>query len=100
MGSINTWKSINGGASWTISSVWAGNCSGTVSSVHADHHVFEWNPLNGNLYLGHDGGISCTSNGGITWTEITGGFPISQIYRLGQGATNNNYTLIGLQDNE
>jgi PKD repeat protein/photosystem II stability/assembly factor-like uncharacterized protein len=99
VGSINTWKSVNGGTSWTISTVWAGNCFGTASSVHADHHVFARNPLNGNLYLGHDGGISYTADAGGNWTEITGGLPISQLYRLGQGASNSNYTLIGLQDN-
>ncbi|MBK6347958.1 MAG: PKD domain-containing protein, partial [Bacteroidales bacterium] len=43
--------------------------------------------------------ITYTANGGNTWTEITGGLPISQIYRLGQGASNSNFTLIGLQDN-
>ena len=99
VGGINTWKSTDGGASWVISTVWAGNCSGTATAVHADHHVLEWNPLNGNLYLGHDGGITYTPNGGTTWTEITGGLPISQIYKLGQGTSNNNYTVIGLQDN-
>lgn len=99
VGSINTWKSTDGGATWNISTHWSSTCGGLSTAVHADHHVFGWNPNNGSLYLGHDGGITYTANGGSSWTEITGGLAISQLYRLGQGASNNNYTVIGLQDN-
>jgi PKD repeat protein len=99
VGGINTWKSIDGGATWNSSTNWGGTCSGTVSAVHADHHVLEWNPLNGALYLGHDGGITYTANGGASWTEITGGLPITQLYKIGQGASNTNYTVFGCQDN-
>ncbi|MBK7214891.1 MAG: PKD domain-containing protein [Bacteroidales bacterium] len=99
VGGINTWKSIDGGATWNSSTNWNSTCGGTGTAVHADHHVLEWNPLNGGLYLGHDGGITYTANGGTSWTEITGGLPISQVYKLGQGASNSNYTVMGLQDN-
>ena len=99
VGGINTWKTTDGGANWTAVSNWVSTCSATVTPVHADHHVLVWSLLNGNLYLGHDGGITMTANKGGSWTEITGALPISQIYKLGQGASNAGYVVFGLQDN-
>ncbi|NVO20035.1 MAG: hypothetical protein HXX13_10065 [Bacteroidetes bacterium] len=101
VGSINNWKSSNGGVTWTITSHWVGNSYGTscAASVHADQHCYGWSPLNGKLYVGCDGGIYWTSNGGTNWTQISGGLSISQVYKLGQSATNPNYTLVGFQDN-
>lgn len=96
VGGINTWKSTNGGVSWSINNHWVGSCS--VPAVHADHHSLDFSPLNGNLYLGHDGGISYTANGS-SWTEITNNLAISQIYRLGQSTHNVNHTIMGFQDN-
>lgn len=105
VGSINNWKSTNGGQSWTIISHWVGNNlsnspkNSCAPSVHADQHYYKWSPHNGNLYLGNDGGIYHTANGGTSWTQITNNLPISQIYKLGQSATNPDYNIIGCQDN-
>ncbi|MDZ7774379.1 MAG: hypothetical protein U5L09_01575, partial [Bacteroidales bacterium] len=62
-----------------------GDCG--APTVHADHHVFEVNPVNNRLYSGNDGGLHWTDNGGSTWTEITSGLAISQVYKMGQSAT-------------
>jgi len=99
VGGVDIWKSTNGGATWAIHAIWAGNCSGTAVAVHADHHVFEWSPINGLLYNGNDGGLYVKTNGANTWTELTGGLPITQVYKIGQGASSPNYTLFGCQDN-
>ena len=101
VGGINNWKTTNGGQTWAISSHWIGSAFGEncAATVHADQHVYEWNPLNNRLYVGHDGGISYTADGGTTWTEITNNLAITQIYRLGQGAANTNANIIGCQDN-
>jgi len=96
-GGVNCFKSINGGTNWAINSHWWGDCS--VPAVHADLHVLEWNPLNGRLYAGNDGGIYYTANGGTNWTEITNGMPISQVYKIGQSATVRNKCINGYQDN-
>ncbi len=97
VGGVNVFRSVNGGVSWTISSHWYGGCG--VPAVHADCHVLEFSPLNGNLYAGNDGGIYYTSNGGYGWTEITSGIAISQIYRIGQSATDADKVINGYQDN-
>ncbi len=94
---VNIFKSTNGGVTWSIVTHWTGSCG--VPAVHADQHVLEFSPLNGNLYAGNDGGIYFSFNSGYTWEEITGGLAISQIYRIGQAATDSNKVINGYQDN-
>ncbi len=96
-GGVNCFKSSNGGATWQISSHWWGDCG--VPAVHADLHVLEYNPVDGKLYAGNDGGIYYTANGGSAWTEITEGMPISQVYKIGQSATVRDLVINGYQDN-
>lgn len=108
VGSINSWKSTNGGVNWSPVTHWVGstyapgdptaNCA---ASVHADHHWYQWSPLHSpaRLYLGHDGGISYTADGGTTWTEISNDLPTGQIYKIGQSAQAANTVTAGFQDN-
>ncbi len=106
VGSINNWKSTDGGATWAPISHWVGsnfapsdptaNCA---ESVHADQHWYEWNPLNGRLYVGNDGGLYWTANGGTNWTQISSGIAIAQVYKIGQSATSSAMTINGYQDN-
>ena len=96
-GGVNCWKSEDGGVTWEISSHWYGGCN--VPSVHADMHVLEWNPLNHRLYAGNDGGIYYTPDNGTSWPEITSGLAISQVYKIGQCASDINKVIDGYQDN-
>lgn len=96
-GGVNCFKSVDGGVTWDISSHWWGDCS--VPSVHADLHILEWNPVDGRLYVGNDGGIYYTDNGGSSWPELTEGLPIGQVYKIGQSATERNMCVNGYQDN-
>jgi PKD repeat protein/photosystem II stability/assembly factor-like uncharacterized protein len=96
-GGVNCFKSVTGGTLWNISSHWWGDCY--VPSVHADLHILEYNPLNNWLYAGNDGGVYYTPDQGATWTEITNGLPIGQVYKIGQSATVRNKTVNGYQDN-
>ena len=96
-GGVNCFKSTDGGINWDINSHWWGDCG--VPSVHADLHILEYNPVDGQLYAGNDGGIYRTSNGGNTWQEITDGLPIGQVYRIGQCAIDKDKVINGYQDN-
>lgn len=96
-GGVNIWKSVDGGSTWAINAHWYGDCGRP--AVHADCHVLEFSPTNGNLYAGVDGGIYFTNNGGNAWTEITSGLAISQIYKIGQAKTNPDKVMNGYQDN-
>ena len=97
VGGINCWKSNNGGQSWYMISNQVGDCGAW--PVHADLHVLEWNPVDGRLYAGNDGGIWWTDDGGITWNNITAGLAIGQQYKLGQSKLVSYHTITGYQDN-
>jgi PKD repeat protein len=97
VGGINLWESFDGGSTWSIVSHWVG--SGGNPAVHADQHVLEWNPHTGHLFAGHDGGLHYTTDGGASFTEISSGLGISQIYKIGQSALNSDLTIAGFQDN-
>ncbi|MCF6169979.1 MAG: T9SS type A sorting domain-containing protein [Bacteroidales bacterium] len=96
-GGVNSWKSVNGGQSWTMSSNQVGDCG--AYPVHADLHVLEYNPADGRLYVGNDGGIWWTGNSGSTWNRITDGLAIGQQYKLGQSKIISNHVTTGYQDN-
>jgi len=96
VGGINTWKSIDGGVSWSITSHWWGD---RTNEVHADHHCVAYNPLNNRMYEGNDGGIYWTDDQGESWTDISVGLGIGQMYKLGVSTTNKNKAMAGFQDN-
>lgn len=103
IGGINTWNSTNGGTNWNLKNMWSGhptqNPNG-VPVVHADKHFIAFHPLSPTtLFECNDGGLYKTTNGGATWTDLSNGLGISQIYRLSTSATVPNAVLCGLQDN-
>ncbi len=95
VGGINTWKSTNGGTSWSLSNHWIGDGA---QIVHADKHVLKYRS-NGDLFEGNDGGIYISTNNGNSWTDKSNGLVISQIYKLGVSAEESTTTITGLQDN-
>jgi len=97
IGGINIWKSTDAGVNWTIVAHWTG--SGGAPAVHADQHVLEFSPLNGNLYNGNDGGIYITSDGGTSWTEVSSGLRIAQVYKIGVAQSVEGTVINGYQDN-
>ncbi|MBK9097632.1 MAG: hypothetical protein IPM14_05775 [bacterium] len=101
LGGINTWKSTDGGANWTISNMWTSHPSYNFVGApvaHADKHALAFQ--NGTtLFEGNDGGLYKTTNGGTSWTDLTNGMVISQIYRIGVSQTSPTTVLTGLQDN-
>jgi hypothetical protein len=97
VGGVNIWKSTNGGTSWGIVAHWTG-ASG-VPYVHADQHCFAWEPGTSTLWNGNDGGVSFTTNGGNSWGHRNNTLEITQYYRIGLSATNENVFLGGTQDN-
>ncbi len=101
IGGVNTWKSTDGGVTWAINNMWTSysgyNFVGA-PEVHADKHVLAFQ--NGTtLFEGNDGGIYKTTNGGTSWTDLSNGLVISQLYRIGVSQSNSATVLTGLQDN-
>jgi PKD repeat protein len=94
-GGVNSWKSYDGGASWNLNTHWYG---GGAPYVHADLHAVEYGSGT-TCYMGTDGGLAQTTDGGVSWTTINGQMDIAQVYRIGQSTTTANYVLSGHQDN-
>jgi len=98
VGGINTWKSTNGGSSWTLINHWYGG--GGAQAVHADKHQLKFRS-NGDLFECNDGGVYFSSNDGAvgSWVDKTNGIVISQMYKLGVSQSVSDETITGLQDN-
>ncbi|MEI6173035.1 MAG: T9SS type A sorting domain-containing protein [Bacteroidota bacterium] len=95
VGGVNTWRSLSGGASWSIVNHWWGD---GVPAVHADKHNLSFRS-NGDLFETNDGGVYFSSNNGTGWADKTNGIVISQMYKLSVSATVSNEVITGLQDN-
>lgn len=56
LGGVNSWKSVDGGTSWTLKNYWVGG-EYPVDTVHADKHFIAYHPLLPNVvYECNDGG--------------------------------------------
>lgn len=103
LGGVNTWNSTDGGNTWFIKTMWNSNTSinpNNVPVVHADKHFIAFHPLlPGTIFECNDGGLYKTTNSGASWTDLSNGLQISQIYRVGASQTVDNNIICGLQDN-
>ena len=97
-GGINIWKSIDGGANMSIVAYWVRPTAG-IDAAHADHHALVFSPHNGTLYNGNDGGLYQTLNGGTTWTDLSSGLAIAQVYKIGVSQQTPDLVINGYQDN-
>lgn len=98
VGGLDTYKTIDGGATWTKISAWVG----AGQYVHADQHKVVWyNDGAGGtrLLFGSDGGIFYSTDGGTTIRDRNNGLRIKQFYSLAIHPTSTNYFLAGAQDN-
>ena len=96
IGGVNLWKSSDSGKTWACEGHWWGD---RTNEVHADHHVFALNPRNNRIYNGNDGGVYWSQNQGGTWTEISEGLGIGQMYKLGVSPNYKDKVSCGFQDN-
>ena len=109
LGGINTWNSTNGGFNWNAKTMWTisnpnqnpNPNPNNVFVVHADKHFIAFHPLvPGTMFECNDGGLYKTTNAGTTWTDLTNGMQISQMYRIGVSQNQADPAVIcGLQDN-
>lgn len=97
-GSINIWRSTDGGVNNTCITNWF-QPSGAFEYVHPDIHEMVYNPVDNKLYCGSDGGISVSTDHGVTWSNIWNGLQIMQFYRIAGAESNQNLLVGGSQDN-
>ena len=96
VGGLDTWKTTNGGASWSQLSYWVGTSG---QYVHADLHKIIWYDGGNKLIFGCDGGIHYSSDGGTTIRDRNSGLRIKQFYSCAIHPTNTNMMMAGAQDN-
>ncbi len=95
VGGINIWQSVDGGLNFGPITNWLGSGA---PYVHADvHQVMYTDPST--IYAGCDGGIFKSTSGGGSWSDLSTGLQISEMYGFGQSTTNPNLLLNGWQDN-
>jgi PKD repeat protein len=95
VGGVNTWRTLDGGATWTIFSHWTATGA---PFVHADCHDLIYKDAN-TIYAGTDGGIFTSSNGGTSFSAINGSMNIAEIYKIGLSKNTYNLAITGHQDN-
>jgi PKD repeat protein len=98
VGGVNTWKTLDGGDTWELVT-FTRNTPSNTPIIHADHHFLTLSPNAKNMYLSHDGGIHRTTDNGKSWTDITSGLAITQIYRFSVARTDPSVMIFGAQDN-
>ncbi|WP_345304562.1 hypothetical protein, partial [Lysobacter hankyongensis] len=90
-------KTTNGGQTYSILTYWTAEYG--LPYVHSDVHSAHIS-ANGTLYLGTDGGIFASGNGGASFTDVLNeGIASHLIYDLCSSPANPDRILIGLQDN-
>lgn len=110
VGTLDVWKSTNGGTSFTGKSSWSawntgatppGQPEGPSNFVHADVHYYAANPKEPNkVYIAADGGLYRSDNFGETFYSCNGGYVTSQFYAsLGNSYIDSIFCVGGLQDN-
>lgn len=109
-GGLDWYRSTQGGSSLAQVSYWyngymgeipAGGPEGPGDYVHADQHALVFHPANSQIvYVGSDGGVFQSTNGGVTWSGRNGGFVTTQFYAgFAGGYAASGLGVGGLQDN-
>lgn len=97
-GGLTVWRTNNSGSTYTNVAPYWGNPA-PAFSVHPDIHDLAYNPLDGKLYVCHDGGVNVSTNNGTSFTDISKGIQVSQIYHFDITDTKEYRMAIGCQDN-
>jgi len=100
---VNTWRSTNGGFSFTSTSQWTPQNSNNlnIGYCHADVDILKF--VNDKLYVGSDGGLFVAENPTVVNTsyykDLTAGMGIRQFYKIGISQTDPVIVTGGSQDN-
>ena len=96
VGSVRFAETNNAGTSLTyLVSGW-----GSSQKVHQDTHVLEFDPDNGNrFWVGGDGGLWRTDDGGVNYANLNSDLNITQFYDIAVDPGDSQKVLGGAQDN-
>ncbi len=96
IGSIRFARSTNSGSTLSyLTSSW-----GSSQKVHQDTHVLVYDPSNANrFWVGSDGGLWRTDNGGTSFTNLNANLNITQLYDIAVAPSDPTRVFGGAQDN-
>jgi uncharacterized protein (TIGR03437 family) len=95
-GGLSLWRSLDGGTNWTNIS----NPRDYFLDVHPDQHAIAFNPQNpAVIWIGNDGGVWRSDNGGDTWLSRNDGLSLTQFQTVALHPTNDALAFGGTQDN-
>jgi photosystem II stability/assembly factor-like uncharacterized protein len=98
VGSINVWRTVDGGTNWELKThEWPTSYTG-VQSTWVDFHEMKFQPNTNIIFAANDGGVLKSQNNGDFWTDLSYGLDIAQFYRLGLSQTNPDMIIGGVQD--
>jgi photosystem II stability/assembly factor-like uncharacterized protein len=99
MGTVRLYKSADAGRSWTCLD-WTQGCDGEFRKIHADQHVLLFHPADPTtLYIGNDGGLFRTRNGGASFESLNETLSLTQMVGYAMHPTNPAIAYAGTQDN-
>jgi hypothetical protein len=107
VGGADTWRSDDGGKTWTLTSRWT-LPQDDPKYTHSDIHVLAYRyprvvPSSGDvLYSGNDGGLYRSEDGGDSWINIANmksGISSFQVYSVCGTPQDSNLLYFGAQDN-
>lgn len=95
VGSIDIWRTTNGGTSFqNISNGYTGG------PVHVDQHNMAFHPTNPDVLIAvNDGGVWRSTNRGTDWQNLNSDISVTQFYRIASDPSNASHILGGTQDN-
>jgi photosystem II stability/assembly factor-like uncharacterized protein len=98
IGAINAHKGIRSASGlWTWENISAKKFG---ISIHPDMHVIAFSPSNPNaIYIGCDGGIFRSPNGGKDWVSLNKGLCLTEVEYLAQHPQFESWLIAGTQDN-
>ncbi len=106
IGSRDVYRSTDGGDSWTnltrnfYDSNFGFQYAPGGSNTHTDQHAIAFSPSNPNeVYVGNDGGVSKTTDGGITFQSLNSTLTLTQFIGISLHPTNPAISYGGTQDN-
>jgi hypothetical protein len=96
VGGLDTYRSGDGGATWTRVGRWFGTGTGP-SYIHADQHFVSWK--GSQVMVATDGGLFYSNDNGLNYTERNVNLRLKQFYACAIHPTSTDYFLAGAQDN-
>ncbi len=95
-GGAGTYRYVSASNTWTASSDYQNYLA--TNYVHQDTKRFMYEPAGVKLYALTDAGIFVTSNDGVTWTNISNGIHIAELYRVANDPVSADSIYYGAQD--